>query len=185
MTPLQQVLSVLLAASAALNAITLLHVFAPSHLIHESPRASELPLSVGSTVFTFVFGKQYHYENDTEWATLIPPYHGHVKLGSPQLEFGVAMYSDLQCLDTVRHAIVQMRNGSTTSSRAAEDCFGQLRQAIDCTADITLEPAFIVCDSDGKCGAGASGDYVNHKCHNWAQVREFVEHNQATWSNPV
>ncbi|KAJ6590668.1 hypothetical protein DFH09DRAFT_976151, partial [Mycena vulgaris] len=185
MTPLQQVLLVLLAASAALNAITLLRVFVALRPIDEPPLASELPLSVRPAVLKFVFGEHYHYENDTEWATLVPPHHGHVKLGSSQLEFGVAMYSDLQCLDTVRQSIVQMRDGSTAPSRVTEDCLGQLRQAIDCTADITLEPAFVVCDGDGKCGAGASGDYVDHKCRNWAQVREFVEQNQATWGSPL
>jgi hypothetical protein len=99
---------------------------------------SELPLSVGAATIEFIFGKHYNIANPAEWATLIPPNQGRVTLG--EQEFDVAMYTDLQCLDTIRAAYVQMRDGSSVRSEAAEACLGHLRQAILCTADIRWSP---------------------------------------------
>ncbi|KAJ6458059.1 hypothetical protein C8R47DRAFT_1203310 [Mycena vitilis] len=184
MTPLQQLLSLFLVASAALNALTLLQIFDASRTDHdfEPALASELPLSVNHQTFKFIFGKHYDLVNDTEWASLIPPFNGNVKLASPPQEFGVGMFSDLHCLDAIRRALVQMRDGTSVPFEGAEHCFGQLRQAVDCTADITLEPAHMVCADDGDCSPSATGNYLDHRCRSWEQVREFVEANQASWN---
>ncbi|KAJ6632227.1 hypothetical protein B0H10DRAFT_1723479, partial [Mycena sp. CBHHK59/15] len=139
-----------------------------------------LPMSVGLATLEFIFGPYYNIANANEWATLLPPNQGRVRLGSAQQEFDIAMYTDLQCLDTVRAAFVQMRDGASVPSVAAEECLGQIRQAILCTADITLEPTTIACRG-GECAPAASGEHVDHRCRNWVQVREFVEKNQATW----
>lgn len=106
-----------------------------------------------------------------------------MRLGAAQEEFDVGMYTDLQCLDTIRAAYVSMRDGARVPSPAAEACLGHVRQAILCTADITLEPAHLVC-KDGECplsSAVASGQFVDHKCRDWVQVRQYVEENQASW----
>ncbi|KAJ6517136.1 hypothetical protein DFH09DRAFT_1195508 [Mycena vulgaris] len=178
----------LLFISASLNVVTLFrlqHVSRAYASFDERPLPSELPFSVGSATLEFLFAKHYNIANDTEWATLIPPNHGRVRLGAEQQEFDVAIYTDLQCLDTIREAYVKMRAGARIRSEAAEACLGQIRQAILCTADITLEPTHIIC-KDGECpvtGAVASGEFVEHKCRDWAQVRNFVERNQATWGD--
>ncbi|KAJ7487018.1 hypothetical protein FB451DRAFT_775893 [Mycena latifolia] len=143
---------------------------------------SELPLTVDNAVLEFVFGQHYNIENDTDWATLTPPHYGRVKLG--EQEFDVGMYSDMECLDTIRAAYVAMRGGAQLRSEAAEMCLGQIRQAILCTADPTLERTTIMC-KDGVCpldGAVATGNHVDHKCRDWTQVRAFVEDNQAAWA---
>ncbi|KAJ7203062.1 hypothetical protein GGX14DRAFT_369707, partial [Mycena pura] len=140
-----------------------------------------LPLSVEPAILEFISEERYHIENDTEWATLVPAHRARVRLGAPPQELGVALFSDLACLDVVRRAFLQMRSGAIAASPAAEACLGQLRQAIVCTADSTLEPARIVCEDVGRCGGAASGETA-HRCRNWAQVREFVEANQATWA---
>ncbi|KAJ7127867.1 hypothetical protein C8R44DRAFT_778931 [Mycena epipterygia] len=188
MSTLFLAVGLLLFISATLNVVTVFRLRHTSNtyaLSDERPFASELPLSVGAATLEFIFGKHYNIANETEWATLIPPNHGRVRLGAAQEEFDVAMYTDLECLDTIRAIYVQMRDGAQVRSEAAEACLGQIRQAILCTADITLEPTHIICKEDGECllsGAVASGQFVDHKCRDWVQVREFVEANQASWS---
>ncbi|KAJ7110770.1 hypothetical protein C8R43DRAFT_1139219 [Mycena crocata] len=180
----------LLFVSAALNVATIFrlrHTSSTYASLDQQPLASELPISVGAATLEFVFGKHYNIENDTEWATLIPPHSGRVKLGEMQQEFDVAVYTDLQCLDTIRATYIKVRAGENERSEAAEACLGQIRQAILCTADITLEPTHLIC-KDGVCplsGAVATGNHVDHKCRDWTQVRKFVEDNQATWDAGV
>ncbi|KAJ7232233.1 hypothetical protein C8J57DRAFT_1383888 [Mycena rebaudengoi] len=172
MTPLHTAISTLLFASVVLNALTILHILYASGsppLNHaDTPFTSELPVVVEHAVLQF----------KTADGPLRP---GRVKLGSPQQEFEVGLFSDLACLDTARRALTKMRDGSRETSAVAERCFGQLRQVIECMADIALEPAKIGCNEAGTCGPGASGDKVDHRCRNWVQVRKFVEENQAAW----
>ncbi|KAJ7661183.1 hypothetical protein B0H17DRAFT_327998 [Mycena rosella] len=178
----------LLLTSASLNVfstIRLRHASSAYASLNKQPLVSELPLSVRDANLEFIFGKHYDIANDAEWATLIPSNHGRVKLGEAQQEFDVGMYTDLECLDTIRAAYVDMRDGARMRSEAAEACLGQIRQVILCTADITLEPTHIIC-KDRVCplsGTVATGEFVDHKCRDWAQVRHFVEGNQATWNS--
>jgi hypothetical protein len=147
------------------------------------PLRTELPLTVGPATLEFIFGQHYNIANEAEWATLIPANHGRVRLGADLQEFDVAMYTDLQCLATIRAAYASMRDGARVASPAAEACLGQIRQAILCTADITLEPTTPECDEE-KCpltSAAASGQFVDHKCRDWVQVRNYVEDNQKMW----
>ncbi|KAJ6632223.1 hypothetical protein B0H10DRAFT_1937891 [Mycena sp. CBHHK59/15] len=183
MSTLFLAVATLLCISATLNGITMLHLrntYRANSSLEEWPLASELPISIGPATLEFIFGKHYNIADEAEWATLIPPNQGRVKLGHPRQEFDIAMYSDLRCLDTIRAAYVKMRDGASIPSPAAEECLGQIRQAILCTADITLEPTKFVCHGE-KCAPVASGEYLDHKCRNWVQVREFVEENQVTW----
>ncbi|KAJ7881918.1 hypothetical protein B0H13DRAFT_930899 [Mycena leptocephala] len=179
-------IALLLCMSATLNVVTIFRLRQTSSAyasLDNGPLPSELPLTVRAATLEFIFGKHYNIVNDAEWATLIPPNRGRVRLGAGQEEFDVAMYTDLQCLDTIRAAYVSMRDGARVPSPAAEACLGHMRQAILCTADITLEPAHVVC-KDGQCplsSAVATGQFVNHRCRDWVQVREYVEANQATW----
>ncbi|KAJ7101440.1 hypothetical protein B0H15DRAFT_816104 [Mycena belliarum] len=143
-----------------------------------APLPSELPLSLAPAALEFVFGMHYNIENTTEWATLVPPNHGRVRLAGA--EYDIAMYRDLECLDTIRTAYVAMRGGARVRSTAAEACLGQIRQAILCTADTTLERAMVEC-AEPPCPASAAvatGNHVDHKCRDWSQVRAFVETNQ-------
>jgi hypothetical protein len=147
------------------------------------PLRTELPLTVGPATLEFIFGQHYNIANEAEWATLVPANHGRVRLGADLQEFDVAMYTDLQCLATIRAAYASMRDGARVASPAAEACLGQIRQAILCTADITLEPTTPECDEE-KCplsSAAASGQFVDHKCRDWVQVRNYLEDNQKMW----
>lgn len=131
----------------------------------------------------FRFGVHYNITDDVEWSTLIPRNHGRVRLGSTQTEFNVALYADLECLNTIRAVFVAMQDGQHIQSLEAERCLHVIRQSILCTADITLEPAEISCEGTGECtNAVASGNNVDHKCRNWVQVRNFVDQNQAGWN---
>ncbi|KAJ7641812.1 hypothetical protein FB45DRAFT_1022543 [Roridomyces roridus] len=181
--------ALLLGISATLNVITLYRLRrTPSRSslnIDEHPLDSELPLPIGAATLEFIFGKHYDIADSTAWATLFPhPEHGgRVRLEDK--EFDVGMYTDLKCLDVIRSAYVRMRSGAQVRDEAAEACLGHIRQAILCTADITLEPTKIHCTEDGECplkGATASGEYLDHRCRDWTQVRQFVEDNQAGWS---
>ncbi|KAJ7302454.1 hypothetical protein DFH08DRAFT_977874 [Mycena albidolilacea] len=178
--------TVLLCISATLNIFTIFHLRQTAGAytsLDNEPLPSELPLAVGAVTLEFIFGKHYNIVNDAEWATLIPSNHGRVRLGVDQKEFDVAMYTDLQCLDTIRAAYVSMRGGSHVAFSAAEACLGHIRQTILCTADITLEPAWVIC-KDGECplsSAAATGEFVDHKCRDWEQVRNYVQDNQAAW----
>ncbi|KAJ7901281.1 hypothetical protein B0H13DRAFT_1622141, partial [Mycena leptocephala] len=140
-----------------------------------------LPLTIGVATLEFIFGQHYNIADEAEWATLIPANHSRVRLGADLQEFDVAMYTDLQCLATIRGAYASMGDGARVASPAAEACLGQIGQAILCTADITLEPTTPECDRE-KCAAAASGQFLDHKCRDWVQVRNYVEDNQKMWS---
>ncbi|KAJ4474869.1 hypothetical protein J3R30DRAFT_618101 [Lentinula aciculospora] len=154
------------------------------------PVASELPMTVNHAVLNFLFAQHYEITNDSEWATLIPSKGGRVHLPSTERppssgnNFEVALYHDLHCLDVIRSVFVSMRDGSSAYSPEAEECLGTIRQATLCTADITLEPAKLICYDGDTCndvGPEASGNNVDHSCRDWVQVREFVESNQRGW----
>ncbi|KAJ7696863.1 hypothetical protein B0H14DRAFT_3039899 [Mycena olivaceomarginata] len=176
MIPLHKAISFLLVASVALNVLTAWRILSPRRAgpAFDAPLASEAPLA-NSPSETL----QHHITADAEWDTLLPPHGAQITLGSE--EFDVGLFSDLGCLQTIRDAFLLLRNGATGESfAAAEACLGQIRQAIMCNSDLTLEPAYLVCDAEEKCAPAATGDHVAHRCRNWAQVREFVEENQAS-----
>ncbi|KAF8190965.1 hypothetical protein K438DRAFT_1831049 [Mycena galopus ATCC 62051] len=140
-----------------------------------------MPLSVEHAAFVFDFGRHYNITADAEWSSLLPPHSGRVRLGGTNEELDVGLYSDLGCLDTIRRAFILLRDGIRQPFAEAEACLGQIRQAIMCNSDLTLEPAYLVCDAQDICAPAATGDNLAHRCRNWAQVREFVEYNQASW----
>ncbi|KAF8190960.1 hypothetical protein K438DRAFT_2018415 [Mycena galopus ATCC 62051] len=181
MIPLHKAISVLLFVSVALNAVTVWRILDTTPLNFDSPLALEMPLLVEPAAFVFDFGKHYNIAADEEWASLIPPHKGHVRLGVSRQEFDVGLYSDLACLDTIRRAFILLRNGAHQPFAEAEACLGQIRQAIMCNSDLTLEPASLVCDANDSCAPAATGNHLAHRCRNWAQVREFVRDNQASW----
>ncbi|KAJ7187310.1 hypothetical protein C8R46DRAFT_1025187 [Mycena filopes] len=182
-----------LCISATLNVVALfqLHQTSAAYASPDNaPLPSELPLTVNPAVLEFVFGVHYNITNAAEWATLVPPHQGRVRLPvngeeEEEGEFDVGMYTDLRCLDTIRAAYVQMRDGASVRAPDAEACLGHIRQAVLCAADITLEPAHLSCAEDaGVCpveSAVATGRNVEHRCRDWVQVQEYVERNQAGW----
>ncbi|KAJ7457448.1 hypothetical protein FB451DRAFT_1372565 [Mycena latifolia] len=103
----------------------------------KTPFPSELPLSMAAATLKFIFGQHYKISNETEWATLVPPHHGRVKLGP--------LSKNLTSFYTATSSAWM-----PSEAQAAEACLGQIRKAILCTADITLEPADLVCDDDGE-----------------------------------
>ncbi|KAJ7225114.1 hypothetical protein B0H12DRAFT_1240693 [Mycena haematopus] len=63
--------------------------------------ASEKALAVEHAVLEFNFGKHYNITDDAEWATLLPPHKGRVKLGIPPEEFDVGLFGYLACLEPI------------------------------------------------------------------------------------
>ncbi|KAJ6483143.1 hypothetical protein C8R45DRAFT_830520 [Mycena sanguinolenta] len=143
-----------------------------------------MPLQVEHAVLDFIFEKHYNITDNAEWATLLPPHNGRVRVGILEQEFNVGMFSDLGCLENIRRAFLLLREGTRDPllEVGAEACLGQMRQAIMCNSDLTLEPAYLVCNAEDKCAPAATGDHVAHRCRNWVQVRQFVQNNQLSWN---
>ncbi|KAF8183577.1 hypothetical protein K438DRAFT_1724535 [Mycena galopus ATCC 62051] len=181
MNPLYKAISVLLFTSVAFNAIIAWRILYNTSIPFDGPLPSEIPLPVKHAALEFNFGQHYHITNDAEWASLLPTHSGRVRLGAANEQFDVGMYSDLACLDTIRRAFLLLRDGARQPFVEAEACLGQIRQAITCNSDLTLEPSVLVCNAKDECAPAASGNHLAHRCRNWAQVREFVEDNQASW----
>ncbi|CAK5283742.1 unnamed protein product [Mycena citricolor] len=188
--------TLLFLSSLALNAILYFKMSPPRRSISASSGPGELPLASPHTHTALEFDLGAHHYNITDagsWTSLVPAYGGHIWLrpnaGSParsgENEYAVGLFSDLRCLDVIRAAFVSLRDASGPSVISAEQevdvdgCLGQIRQAIRCASDITIEPTVLECDEQlGICDSGASGDHVVHQCRDWVQVRQFVERHQ-------
>ncbi|KAG7440963.1 uncharacterized protein BT62DRAFT_997440 [Guyanagaster necrorhizus] len=180
---------------------TALNILSTLYARHETPEyssivdlhtywgeISELPERINDAVLRFQFGN-YSITSDDEWASLTPPHGGQILLDGSK--YDVSLYLQLRCLNTVRVAFVTLRdvfNGESLArdinsidSKETEYCLDVLRQTVQCTADITLEPGQVLVLSDGSTDMGVSGNHVDHVCRDWVQVREFVENNQESW----
>ncbi|CAK5266175.1 unnamed protein product [Mycena citricolor] len=149
---------------------------------------NELPLLVRPAALQFsLIADKYRIADDAAWASLIPS-DGRIRSPSAaapdQKYFTVGLYSDLHCLNLLRTAYLAHKDKHESGMRfpvdaLAPQCVSQLRQALTCAADLTLDPTTSICEPDGTCDPAAAGHLVVHKCRDWAQVREFVEMNQA------
>ncbi|CAK5277075.1 unnamed protein product [Mycena citricolor] len=142
---------------------------------------------VAALQFSLIADK-YRIADDAAWASLIPS-DGRIRSPSAraapdQKYFTIGLYSDLHCLNLLRSAYLAHKDKHESGMRVPEDalapqCVSQLRQALTCAADLTLDPTTSICEPDGTCDPAAAGHLVVHKCRDWVQVREFVEMNQA------
>ncbi|KII87186.1 hypothetical protein PLICRDRAFT_55192 [Plicaturopsis crispa FD-325 SS-3] len=146
----------------------------------------ELPLLLDTKVNAI---QRNHFDSshlEEQWSALAPhaPGYGHVRLGSEGPMFLVALYDQLDCLETLRHILDA---GSCTNKSAAwvdehvYHCLSTLRQAVLCNADITLEPSIEITLANGSISPAASGLDVEHECRDETQLKDFIEDNRVKW----
>ncbi|EMD36960.1 hypothetical protein CERSUDRAFT_95228 [Gelatoporia subvermispora B] len=147
-----------------------------------------LPLDLGAPV-ALTLEDSRHYALDTpdapaEYRSLYPGDGlGFVRLGPQRRFFGLAMYHQLHCLDSLRGAILgthHMRSGGGEKEKRdvehSAHCLNYLRQSILCAADVTLEPEVVRGSEDVEEGLG-----VTHVCRDWSRVYDFAERNWQEW----
>jgi len=150
---------------------------------------SYLPMSFGPPV-SLTLENSVHYtvdslESDAEYESLYPGKHrGFIHLGPHKRFFGLSMFHQLHCLDSLRKAIRETGHHNVSGGTGEEHgiehsvhCLNYLRQTILCAADVTLEPEIPV---QGTRDVG-EGVGVEHVCRDWSRVYEFVERNEAEW----
>ncbi|KAK7683575.1 hypothetical protein QCA50_013413 [Cerrena zonata] len=148
-----------------------------------------LPLDLGDPV-TLTIEDSRHYaldspDADAEYRSIYPGKHlGFIRLGPKRRFFGLSMYHQIHCLDSLRNAILG-RHGHGGASHEKRDvehshhCLNYLRQTIMCNADMTLEPEI----REGSQDVG-EGLAVTHVCKDWSKVHAFVEENEKwAWGN--
>ncbi|KAH9931868.1 uncharacterized protein B0H18DRAFT_988312 [Fomitopsis serialis] len=100
----------------------------------------------------------------TEWQTLthmFPQGHPSVRLGPEGREFNVSMFTQLQCIDTLRQALIYGPNAHSGQ------CLNYLRQAVLCSSDITID-AMDAKDEKGNL-IGTDGVGSTHVCRDWSR----------------
>ncbi|KII91606.1 hypothetical protein PLICRDRAFT_38403 [Plicaturopsis crispa FD-325 SS-3] len=144
-----------------------------------------LPLDLEHVALTLENSRHYPLDSpdaDAEYRSLYPGDLGFLRLGPNKRFFGVAMYHQLHCLDSLRMAIT--RGPEHDHRRDAEfsgygkraqvphvnHCLNYLRQTILCSADLTLEPEI----SPNEVGEGLA---VTHVCRDWSRLYEYAEKN--------
>jgi len=119
-----------------------------------------------------------------EFRSLYPgPSMGFIRLGPHHRFFGISMYHQLHCLESLRLAMLGMRPHNEPSGEGIEEswatdhaahCLNYLRQTSLCAADLTLEPEVV--EGSGDVGQGLG---VTHVCRDWSVVNDFTERNAA------
>lgn len=132
----------------------------------------------------------FHYtlsgeDADAEWESVYPgDSAGFLRLGPNRRFFGLSMYHQIHCLDSLRFAILGREHPARRSWESvgrrdrkrevphAQHCLNYLRQTILCAADLTLEPE----DKLGSLDVG-EGLFATHVCRDWSKVDAFVARN--------
>ena len=113
---------------------------------------------------------------DAEWESIYPSNSaGFVRLGPSKRFFGLSMYHQIHCLDSLRYAILGREHPAKRMRKDVphpQHCLNYLRQTILCAADLTLEPE--VQPESQDVGEGL---FATHICKDWSKVHEFVEFN--------
>ncbi|KAK4444362.1 hypothetical protein QBC34DRAFT_498378 [Podospora aff. communis PSN243] len=89
--------------------------------------------------------------------------------------FPLSAFHQLHCLKSIRKHYVALQSNTPivdSVDNHVDHCFDYLRQAIMCSADMTLEKARV--DPDGH-RRRVDGWGTMHKCRDWGRVREIVE----------
>ncbi|TFK41685.1 hypothetical protein BDQ12DRAFT_392738 [Crucibulum laeve] len=162
----------------------------------EGDYPNALPLDLPQAALTIE--NSHHYalnapSSDAEYLSMYPGQLGFLRLGPNKRFFGIAMYHQLHCLDSLRQAIIHGPDWMHHSRRAmmggadplgkrdqvphADHCLNYLRQTILCSADMTLEPELVLGSQD--VGEGLA---VTHVCKDWSAVHDFAEKNWEEWN---
>lgn len=141
-----------------------------------------IPRNIQPAVMSILNGSDiYPLEDDRKWASVVPPGHGFVRMGSTGRPFAISMGHQLHCLNGIRFAYIAARDNIfsdpdeiTASFNHANHCFDLIRQSILCNADTTLVPT-------GESGTPGTLYGTLHRCRDWTQVRSFMASNQKHW----
>jgi hypothetical protein len=154
-------------ASIFVCSLTVVKYWKLKRSLHAYP--SQLPMNPGHIHLKMVDTNRFQIlgDNDEEdWNRLYPQGYGFAYLGESHEMFGVSMFHQFHCLQTIRQAIIDR-----DIYGHAQHCLTYLRNAILCSSDLTLEPQF----EPGK----VDGLGVTHQCRNWTAVYEWLDNNYA------
>ncbi|EMD38011.1 hypothetical protein CERSUDRAFT_48325, partial [Gelatoporia subvermispora B] len=110
----------------------------------------------------------YGLKDDDEWASQYPSNGGFVRLGPDNRVFSVSMFTQLRCLDTLRHAVINPPETDQEKFRA-QRCFNHIRQMLLCSSNLRLETLKIINGGPGTDGLG-----LEHECRDWGMLYDVV-----------
>ncbi|KAF8959154.1 hypothetical protein BDZ97DRAFT_1761648 [Flammula alnicola] len=122
---------------------------------------------------------QYPLDDNDAWNTIIPPKLGVFRIGPKGRRYGLSLYHQLHCLNSIRYDYMVARLGLLEDvpnelSHHDTHCMHFIRQGIMCHADTTLIPL------EEESGTETSGEW--HRCRgDWTNIRTFIEDLQAKW----
>ncbi|KZV96421.1 hypothetical protein EXIGLDRAFT_643201 [Exidia glandulosa HHB12029] len=144
-----------------------------------------LPLSQHPYNSRMIIDNTVHYapgdEGRRDWASLFPSSLGFVRLGPDNRTFGISMFHQLHCLQSMQNLVF---NEPTTEMGKwhASHCMNYLRQMLLCAADIRLEPF----RPDPALGIDkVDGLDLTHTCRDWTRLRDIAEDNFAAWPEDI
>lgn len=117
-----------------------------------------------------IHGEEAH----SEWLWNSPYGRGTIRLGPKDRAFFVAMFHELHCLRTFRHAIDDKK--APRDLYHLQHCFNYLRQTIMCGADLTLEDGDFTKTNWTMSRAGAT-----HICKDWNVIYEKLKVDWVKW----
>ncbi|KAI0062553.1 hypothetical protein BV25DRAFT_643907 [Artomyces pyxidatus] len=149
-----------------------------------------LPLDLPTAALPLENSRHYSLDGpdaDAEFQSIYPGRsRGFVRLGPNKRFFGLSVYHQIHCLDSLRLAILGIRPhdehrlGESGTAHWEMDhvhhCLNYLRQTILCASDLTLEPEVVEGSNDAEEGLG-----VTHVCRDWSTVHRYVEKNFEDW----
>jgi hypothetical protein len=107
-----------------------------------------------------------------EWKSLFPPHDGAIRLGPDARPFGLSMFHELACVDTLRDALVSDDTDMKPFERPNVDhCMNYLRQAALCRGDLTLQNLRRVDNH-------VTDWFTTYECKDWSAVYDAIARNQ-------
>ncbi|KAJ6498096.1 hypothetical protein C8R47DRAFT_1112793 [Mycena vitilis] len=117
---------------------------------------------------------------DAEWAALVPPNGGIVRVGPDKTPLIPSLFHQLRCLDILRKAyVVDAHNNLPEHARLAAQsrhCLNYLRQMIMCRANLRLEPVV------DPLGVHAVDPWGKLTCSDWRVVYTAFGKNEADYA---
>jgi hypothetical protein len=110
-------------------------------------------------------------QGEADWASLFPPRHGAISLGTDKRLFGLSLFHELACVDAIRAALVTKR-GEPHEQPNVQHCMDYLRQTVLCRRDTTLQ-------NMRRIDAHVTDWFTTYECKDWTAVYDGVAKNQA------
>ncbi|TFK40275.1 hypothetical protein BDQ12DRAFT_697672 [Crucibulum laeve] len=136
---------------------------------HDFPETLPLDqLTMGQVSLTVEESERYPLlgnDSDANWYSLTSAGWGYTRLGPEDRVFMVTIFHELHCMRMLNFAL-----GDWASTEHVHHCLNYFRQAILCSADLTLEP-----------GDFAERDFAvdrigsTHSCRDWTSAYDTME----------